>query len=99
MINTAEVLRLNEMLKEMDSHEAIRKKLFIDLYGVKYIVLGVQSIEQYENDSFITVIKIGLCDAHNQIIREYSLPVPESKLSHIAGSIKSAYNIWERRVK
>jgi hypothetical protein len=106
MINTAEMLSINDTLREMGLHESIRKYLLIDIYGVKYYILRIKSIEYHEKVDerknkpflFIAIIEIGLYGPNDQLIGEYTLPLSETKLISVARSIKNAYKVWKRRV-
>ncbi len=103
MINTAEILSVNYMLKEMDSHETIRKYLLIELYGVKYTVLRIKSVDYHEkvdkNPLFITVVEVGLYGSDDQLIGEYTIPVSETKLISIARSVKNAFRVCKRHIE
>lgn len=103
MINTAEILSVNYMLTEMGSHETIRKYLLIELYGVKYTVLRIKSVDYHEKVDkkplFITVIEVGLYVSDDQLIGEYAIPVSETKLISIARSVKNAFRVWKRHIE
>lgn len=91
------------MLKEMGSHKAIRKYLLIDLYEIKYVILGIKSVERHEKIDkkplFIAIIRIGFYDSNDQLVGEYTVPVSETKLISIARSVKNAFRVWKRRIE
>lgn len=62
-------------------------------------MIGLEGVYGYNcSPLFVAVIEVAFYDAHNNIIREYPIPLSASKPNDAARAIKNAHALWKKCV-